>query len=80
MSKTKYTSDLKNWLGSVVNIVSPLESCIKANGDEVEFLNVTKSGAVLDHQEHPTVRLAKGCYLVIHQQEYAPGEVKQVRD
>lgn len=78
--KTKHSPKVSSWLKGIVKNVGNVESCIAANGNEIEFLNVVKNGAVLDHQEHPPVALDEGCYLVIHQQEYSPGEVKQVRD
>jgi hypothetical protein len=80
LSKTAYNSAVKNVLASKLKEVSHAESCIKANGDSVEFLSVGKGGARLSHDEHPPVVVDEGCYVVIHQQEYSPGEVKQVRD
>lgn len=44
------------------------------------FLNVTADRATLVHQEHGPIALDRGIYRVWRQREYAPNEIRVVRD
>lgn len=44
------------------------------------FLSVTSDSATLVHQEHGPIVLTQGVYRVWRQREYAPREIRFVRD
>ena len=44
------------------------------------FLNVTAERANLIHEEHATIPLPQGIYLVRHQREYSPKAILRVVD
>src|ERR1051326_4505297 len=37
-------------------------------------------GATIQHEEHDTISLPAGNYEIVHQREYAPGEIRRVVD
>ncbi len=44
------------------------------------YLDVTAPHARLIHEEHHTIELPKGLYLVRHQREYTPERIRRVID
>ncbi|MGV3771791.1 MAG: hypothetical protein ACO1QB_02745 [Verrucomicrobiales bacterium] len=44
------------------------------------FLHVHGPSVTVIHEEHKPITLATGCYRVWRQREYAPGEIRTVRD
>ena len=46
----------------------------------IELKNAVDESATLVHEEHGPVPLARGLYRVIRQREYAPQQVRYVRD
>jgi hypothetical protein len=47
---------------------------------EKMYLKVNEDGVRVTHQEHSTAILDKGNYEVIHQREYHPEKIRNVRD
>jgi hypothetical protein len=44
------------------------------------FLQVGQEGALLEHDEHSTIKLPSGNYQVIRQREYSPQAIRNVAD
>jgi len=44
------------------------------------YLRITEELATLIHQEHGPIQLPRGLYRVWRQREYAPQEIRSVRD
>jgi hypothetical protein len=44
-----------------------------------EFIRVEEA-SVLRHEEHGAITVAPGFYQIVHQQEYTPEELRNVRD
>lgn len=44
------------------------------------FLLVKEGSALLEHQEHGTIPIAKGAYRVVIQREYSPEQIRRVVD
>jgi hypothetical protein len=44
------------------------------------YLEVTSATALLIHEEHAAIELAKGVYHVWQQREYTPSEIRRVYD
>jgi hypothetical protein len=48
-------------------------------GDDM-YMDVLKDGANVIHQEHATITLPKGAYMVRIQREYTPAGIRRVYD
>ena len=46
----------------------------------VTVLEVEEAVAALKHEEHATINLAPGTYIVTRQKEYSPAEIRNVAD
>jgi len=54
-------------------------AAVVAKGAERRFLE-SKKPVALDHEEHATIKIARGAYEVVIQREYSPGAIRNVAD
>ena len=52
----------------------------KAAGAQASYLDVADAMAMLTHDEHATIPLPRGTYVVERQREYTPKEIRHVTD
>jgi len=52
----------------------------KATGEEATYLEIADALALLEHQEHETIKLPAGNYKAFIQREYSPSEIRRVAD
>ncbi len=60
--------------------IAERDSAVLYQSRECLFLSVTGDNATLVHQEHGPIALRRGTYHVWRQREYAPREIRFVRD
>ena len=57
-----------------------LEPSVEKLADGIAEYLCAPSGAIIEHEEHAAITIDPGNYRIIHQREYASGEIKRVRD